>query len=185
LTEGYADRMLALQALAAENTQAAEELLRRMQPTQMSAAHSAASEQSRDSCVNRESPSADTEPWSPEERLPEETVQALRRSETARTQLLQRLTALAEPRTYLTDGAGAPKYGTAEPQARSGTQAALARMQQRLTRAVQPVGMPTAQTLPADGARDIAPGGTAEAAALSRMFERDARRYDGCFEMPL
>lgn len=195
--EGYLDRMLALQALAAGNTQAAEELLQRMRTTQMNPAAEKTTipEQNRGAAVRG---TADGEPLLPEEAAMNGTGQTQRetahaemahaeaaRAEAARTQLLERLTMLAEPWMALPDAGREQAFDAAEAWNRSSTQVALEQMRQRLTRAVQSGGALTAQTLPADGARDIAPGGTADAAALSRMFERDARRYDGCFEMPL
>lgn len=66
------------------------------------------------------------------------------------------------------------------------TQAVLAQMERRLRRAAAaPAPLPRAQTLAADGPQSMSQCGAAEAAALSRLYERDARRYDGGFEFPL
>ena len=62
--------------------------------------------------------------------------------------------------------------------------AAAAALDRRLQRSLLPAG-PAAQTLPAAGPREMRRGGEADAAALSRLYERDARRYDSCFELPL
>lgn len=62
------------------------------------------------------------------------------------------------------------------------------RMEQRLRRATVHIGAGAASTgarLASEGPLSMEGCGWAEAAALSRLYERDARRYDGCFELPL
>ena len=59
------------------------------------------------------------------------------------------------------------------------------RMEQRVRRAVAVPAMPPVQRterLASEGPRSMEPYGQADAAALSRLYERDARRYDGGFE---
>lgn len=56
---------------------------------------------------------------------------------------------------------------------------------QSLPRQTTADALPQAQTLAADGPQSMSRCGAAEAAALSRLYERDARRYDGGFEFPL
>lgn len=56
---------------------------------------------------------------------------------------------------------------------------------QSLPRQTTADALPQAQTLAADGPQSMSQCGAAEAAALSRLYERDARRYDGGFEFPL
>lgn len=73
----------------------------------------------------------------------------------------------------------------AEAWQRDGTaEAAAAALDRRLQRSLLPAA-PAAQSLPAAGPREMRRGGEADAAALSRLYERDARRYDSCFELPL
>lgn len=79
-----------------------------------------------------------------------------------------------------------PRQTTADALPQAQTQAVLAQMERRLRRAAAaPVPQPRAQTLAADGPQSMSQCGAAEAAALSRLYERDARRYDGGFEFPL
>lgn len=62
------------------------------------------------------------------------------------------------------------------------------RMEQRLRRATVHIGAGAANAgarLASEGPLSMEGCGSAEAAALSRLYERDARRYDGCFELPL
>ena len=79
-----------------------------------------------------------------------------------------------------------PRQTTADALPQAQTQAVLAQMERRLRRAAAaPAPLPRAQTLAADGPQSMSQCGAAEAAALSRLYERDARRYDGGFEFPL
>lgn len=79
-----------------------------------------------------------------------------------------------------------PRQTTADALPQAQTQAVLAQMERRLRRAAAaPAPQPRAQTLAADGPQSMSQCGAAEAAALSRLYERDARRYDGGFEFPL
>ena len=79
-----------------------------------------------------------------------------------------------------------PRQTTADALPQAQTQAVLAQMERRLRRAAAaPAPPPRAQTLAADGPQSMSQCGAAEAAALSRLYERDARRYDGGFEFPL
>ena len=64
------------------------------------------------------------------------------------------------------------------------------RMAARLERAVRgaqtmPQAAQRSERLASDGPRSMEPYGQADAAALSRLYERDARRYDSRFELPL
>ena len=61
-------------------------------------------------------------------------------------------------------------------------------MAQRLDRAVaatMPAAAERSGRLASDGPRSMENYGQADAAALSRLYERDARRYDSRFELPL
>lgn len=83
------------------------------------------------------------------------------------------------------DAAGQSAAEAAEAWQRDGTaEAAAAALDRRLQRSLLPAA-PAAQSLPAAGPREMRRGGEADAAALSRLYERDARRYDSCFELPL
>lgn len=61
------------------------------------------------------------------------------------------------------------------------------RMEQRVNRAAAslPVAVQRSERLASEGPRSLVPYGQADAAALSRLYERDARRYDSRFELPL
>lgn len=79
-----------------------------------------------------------------------------------------------------------PRQTAADALPQAQTQAVLAQVERRLRRAAAvPAQLPRAQTLAADGPQSMSRCGAAEAAALSRLYERDARRYDGGFEFPL
>lgn len=79
-----------------------------------------------------------------------------------------------------------PRQPAASELPQAQTQAVLVQMERRLRRAAAATApLPRAQTLAADGPQSMSQCGAAEAAALSRLYERDARRYDGGFEFPL
>ncbi len=101
--------------------------------------------------------------------------------------LLARLSALTG-QTALTGGEPGGLAASEREAAATAPDVNWRRMERRLQRAVtaaQPAPAPYSAHLPSEGPRSMEPYGQADAAALSRLYERDARRYDGCFELPL
>lgn len=200
----YLEEMLVRQALAAQEQQAAQELLRRLQ-----AAPWAAEEKKRTDMPlpeTEESRRAETEGTETllTEREAAEGSDRVRKRSAVPTEDFRGMDAAQHSNApvqrllrQLASLAGLTgELGYLTTQETTGMELQLPesanwmRMAARLERAVRgtqtmPQTAQRSERLASDGPRSMEPYGQADAAALSRLYERDARRYDSRFELPL
>ena len=194
----YLEEMLMRQAVAAQEQQAARVLLQRLRQMEQTAAAKRVTDAPLEEPERSQFLGLEEKSGAVSEREAMSLADALRERETVAgtmedapsevqhsnapvQRLLRQLAALAGDRLRVAGDSAMEEEMPASQRAN------WLRMEQRISRAAAalPMTVQRSERLASEGPRSLTPYGQADAAALSRLYERDARRYDSRFELPL